>query len=287
MQSSDTYRGPTPQSEPETRAAVKLLQKVGFAFQVNYHSFGQWLLYPEGWQIGTPSQDDPIYYALSGNLDNPAIPDFNPGLSSDVLYVTNGETTDYAHVETDTLAWTPELSEGSPGSGFVFPDNEALVQFEFERQLPFATDVAKSAKDPSDPVSHLGLETKPFYLESDDTYKTGLPLANFKFSVSYGDPQQVRVLALRELGKVDLKYRINGGSVKTEKTSEWNGGEKYGAQDRRLLPHPQRHREGRQAGRFGAGLVRGARWRQARQEERFVHLLGGEEETEPRARRRG
>ena len=209
---------------------MNLLRRIGFAFQVNYHSFGQWLLYPEGWQIGAPSADDPIYFALSGNRDNPSIPGFEPGISSDVLYVTNGETTDYAHVNTDTLAWTPELSDGGSGLGFVFPDDEALVQAEFENQLAFVYDVAKSAKDPSDPKSHLGLETKPFYLESDDTYKTGLPLANFKFSVSYGDPQQVRVIALRELGKVDLKYRINGGSVKTEKTSEWNGGERYGGQ---------------------------------------------------------
>ncbi len=229
VQSSDTYRGPNAESERETRAAIRLLNKVEPAFQVNYHSFGEWLLYPEGWQIGAPTADDPIYFALSGNLDNPAIPGFHPGLSSDVLYVTNGETTDYAHVNTDTLAWTPELSDGGSGGGFVFPDDEALVQAEFENQLAFAYDVAKSAKDPSDPVSHLGLETKPFYLSSDDTYKAGLPLANFKFSVSYGDPQQVRVVALRELGKVELKYRINGGSVKTEKTSEWNGGEKYGA----------------------------------------------------------
>jgi hypothetical protein len=228
VQSSDTYRGPAAQSEPETRAAIRLLQRIGFAFQVNYHSFGQWLLYPEGWQTGAPSADDPIYFALSGNLDNPAIPGFNPGLSSDVLYVTNGETTDYAHVNTKTLAWTPELSDGGSGLGFVFPDDEALIQAEFENQLPFALDVAKSAKDPADPVSHLGLETKPFYLSSDDTYKAGLPLANFKFSVSYGDPQEVRVVALRELGKVELKYRINGGSVKTEKTWEWNGGERYG-----------------------------------------------------------
>ena len=97
--SSDTYRGPAPGSEPETAAMKGLLDRIGFAFQVNYHSNGQWLLYAEGWQIGTPTADDPIYYAMSGNLDNPAIEDFHPGLSSDVLYVTNGETTDYAHAQ--------------------------------------------------------------------------------------------------------------------------------------------------------------------------------------------
>jgi Zinc carboxypeptidase len=228
--SSDTYRGTDEASEPETQAIVGLYKRVDFAFHVNYHSAGQWLLYPEGWQIGAPTADDPIYFALSGNLDNPAIEDFQPGLSSDVLYVTNGETTDFAHTQRGTLAWTPELSEGCPGCGFVFPDDEALVQAEFVRNRPFALDVAKSASDPDDPVSHLGIETKPFYLKSDDTYKTGLPLANFTFDVSYGDPQEVRVLAKRALGAVTLKYSINGGPAQSAPTEEWNGGERYGGQ---------------------------------------------------------
>lgn len=227
--SSDTYRGPSAGSEPETQAMMSLFDRADFSFQVNYHSFGQWLLYGEGWQTGTPTADDPIYFALSGNRDNPAIPDFEPGLSSDVLYVTNGETTDFAHSQRGTLAWTPELGEGLPtGGGFVFPDDEAQVQAEFERALPFALDVAKSAANPADPVSHLGLETKPFYLESDDTYKDGLPLANFTFEYSYGDPQEVRVIARRSLGDVTLMYSIDGAPAIGVPTEEWTGGDRYG-----------------------------------------------------------
>ncbi|WP_116952179.1 M14 family metallopeptidase [Jiangella endophytica] len=226
--SSDTYRGPAAGSEPETQAMLSLYDRVDFAFHVNWHSAGEWLIYPEGWQIGTPSADDPIYYALSGNLDTPAIAGWEPGLSSDVLYVTNGETTDFAHAQRGTLAWTPELGEGVPGSGFVFPDDEALVQAEFEKVLPFALDVAKSAADPDDPVSHLGLTTKPFYLQSEDTYKAGLPQADFTFEYSYGDPQEVRVLAKRELGEVTLKYRVDGGPVVSAPTEEWKGGDRYG-----------------------------------------------------------
>jgi hypothetical protein len=226
--SSDTYRGPSAGSEPETQAMMALLDRAAPEFQVNYHSFGQWLLYAEGWQTGTPTADDPIYYALSGNRDNPAISDFEPGLSSDVLYVTNGETTDFAHVQHGTLAWTPELGEGEPDAGFVFPDDEALVQAEYERALPFAMDVAKSAADPANPVSHLGLTTKPFYLKSDDTYKAGLPLADFTFKYSYGDPQEVRVIAKRSLGAVTLKYQINDQPVVSKPTSEWTGGDTYG-----------------------------------------------------------
>jgi hypothetical protein len=227
IQSSDTYRGSAPMSEPETQAMVGLLDRIGFAFQVNYHSAGQWLLYPEGWQTSTPTADDPIYYAMSGNLDKPAIPDFHPGLSSDVLYVTNGETTDYAHSVTDTLAWTPELSEGCDGCGFVFPDNEALVQAEFERNLPFARSVAESATDPDDPKTVTGIETKPFYIDSEDPYKRSNPGTQLSFTKSFGDPQPVAVIAKRSLGAVTVKYRINGGTVQSASTSEWHGGSRY------------------------------------------------------------
>ena len=225
--SSQTYRGPSAVSEEETQALKGLLDRIDFSFQVNWHSAGEWLLYAEGWQVSTPTADDPIYFALSGNLDEPAIPGFHPGLSSDVLYVTNGETTDYAHAARGALAWTPELSEGCPGCGFVFPDDEALVQAEFERNRPFAHSVARSAGDPDDPESVLGIETKPFYTKSDDPYKEGIPGANFEFDYSYGDPQPVQVLAKRSLGAVTLKYRINGGAAQSKPTSEWAGGERF------------------------------------------------------------
>ena len=227
IQSSDTYRGPAPMSEPETQAMVGLLDRIGFAFQVNYHSNGQWLLYAEGWQTSTPTADDPIYYAMSGNLDDPAIDEFHPGLSSDVLYVTNGETTDYAHATTGALAWTPELSAGCDGCGFVFPDDEALVQAEFERNLPFARSVANSAVDPADPKTVTGITTKPFYVDSDDPYKSSNPGTQLSFAKSYGDPQPVAVVAKRSLGAVTVKYRINGGAVQSAPTSEWDGGSRY------------------------------------------------------------
>ena len=135
--------------------------------------------------------------------------------------MTNGESTDFAHLHAGTLAWTPELEEGCTGCGFVFPDDEALVQAEFEKVLPFAQDVVASAADPANPVSHLGIQTKPFYLESDDTFKAGLPLANFKFAVSYGDPQTVRVLALARprQGRPQVPHQRRPGAVRRTPTN--------------------------------------------------------------------
>ncbi len=104
---SETFRGTGPASEPETQAMQGLLDRLHFKFMVNYHSFGQLLLYSFGWQVQTPSADAPIFLALSGTDANPAISGFDPGVGAD-LYTTNGETTDYAHAKDNTLAWTPD-----------------------------------------------------------------------------------------------------------------------------------------------------------------------------------
>jgi Zinc carboxypeptidase len=226
----ETYRGPGPASEPETQAMQGLIDRIKPKFQSNIHSFGEWLLYPQGWQVGTLDADYPLYVALGGTDANPAIPGFNPGQSADTLYVTNGETTDYAETSAGTIAYTPELGEGVPGAGFVFPDDEGLIQAEFERTLAFHLGLARSAGNPANPDSPVGIGVKPFYLDADeiDPQNGQTSLFDFKFEVSYGDPQEVRVLAKRSLGSVRVKYRINGGRVRTAGTRKWRGGERYG-----------------------------------------------------------
>jgi Zinc carboxypeptidase len=225
----ETYRGPSAGSEPETQALAGLIDRIRPKFQSNLHSFGEWLLYPQGWQVGTLDADYPLYVALGGTDANPAIPGWNPGQSADTLYVTNGETTDYAETSAGTVAYTPELGEGAPGSGFVFPDDEALIQAEFVKTLDFHLGLARSARDPADPQSPVGIGVEPFYLDADDIDPQNgqTSLFDFKFGVSYGDPQEVRVLAKRSLGAVRVKYQINGGRVRTASTSEWEGGERY------------------------------------------------------------
>ena len=210
---SGSYHGPAPASEPETRAVVDLAETVHFAFAVNYHSYGKLLLYPFGWQDHTPSADDPVYRALAGTPAIPAIPGYRPMLSTE-LYVTNGETMSWAHAALGTLAFTPELGEGAPGNGFLFPDNEALVRQEFELNRPFALDLARSATDPARPVSHLGNRAAP--MEADG------------FAVSHGDPQTVAAQAARHLGDVTVRYRINKGPLQAAPAAEWAGGSRYG-----------------------------------------------------------
>ncbi len=226
--SSETYRGPSPASEPETRALDAFVRRVDFRFLVNYHSAAELLLYGTGWQVATPTPDDIIYETMAGDDANPAVPGYDPDISAE-LYTTNGDTDTHMTEAYGTLGFTPEMStcavasavdpddEWDPadcGSGFEFPDDEGLVQAEFEKNIPFALSVAKSAADPADPESVVGRRAEDFRVDS--------------FDVSYGDPQTVAVTAKRALTGVRMNYRINGGRARSVRAREWAGGERYG-----------------------------------------------------------
>jgi hypothetical protein len=226
--SSETYRGPSPGSEPESRALAGLARRVGFEFMVNYHSAAELLLYGTGWQVSTPTPDDVISEAMAGDDAEPAVPGYDPDISAE-LYTTNGELdTDFTE-RFGILGFTPEMStcvtasESDPGdqwapedcgSVFEFPDDEDLVEAEFEKNVPFALSVAASAGDPDDPVSVVGRNAADFVVDS--------------FEVSYGSPQSVAVVAKRALGRKFLAYRINDGRLHVVRAREWRGGERYG-----------------------------------------------------------
>ena len=97
---------------------------------------------------------------------------------------------------------------------------KTLIQAEFEKTLDFHLGLARSARHPEDPESPVGIGVEPFYLDADeiDPQNGQTSLFDFKFTVSYGDPQEVRVLAKRSLGAVKVKYQINGGRVRKART---------------------------------------------------------------------
>lgn len=225
---SETYRGPSPNSKPETKALDRLFKRVGFEFFVNYHSAAELLLYGIGWQVSTPSPDDEIYKAMVGDDAHPAVPGYDPDISAE-LYTTNGDTDSHATVRYGTLGFTPEMStceaasavdpddEWRPEdcvSGFIFPDDEELIAGEVGKNLPFALAVAKSAADPDEPVSVVGRSTPDFVVDAFDT--------------SYGRTQQVASITRRALKNVRMHYTVNGGRPTTVAVREWRGGERYG-----------------------------------------------------------
>ncbi|GIJ22534.1 M14 family metallopeptidase [Micromonospora lutea] len=225
---SETYRGPGPNSEPETKALDALFKRLKFRFFVNYHSAAQLLLYGVGWQVATPTPDDVIYEAMAGDDANPAVPGYDPDISAE-LYTTNGDTDSHATVRYGTLGFTPEMSTCQAAAAadpddqwrpedcvsvFTFPDDEKLIAAEVAKNIPFALSVAKSAHQPDDPVSVVGRSTPDFVVDA--------------FDVSYGRTQQVAAITRRSLRNVTLNWTVNGGRAKSTRVREWRGGERYG-----------------------------------------------------------
>ncbi|CAL9392272.1 hypothetical protein SUDANB58_01277 [Streptomyces sp. enrichment culture] len=230
---SQTYRGAGPNSEPETQALDALQKRIGFQYGINYHSAAELLLYGVGWQVATRTPDDVLYEALAGTPGNSAIPGYRPQLSSE-LYTTNGEADGHAANVNGMAMFTPEMStcqsvsDADPNdewnaadcrSIFTFPDDERLIQQEFEKNVPFALSVAESAAHPDRPASAVGLETADF-----------TPAA-FPTSYAGGGDQEVSVVARKSLRDKELKYRVDGGRTHDMALRPWKGGERYGGED--------------------------------------------------------
>ena len=226
---SDTYRGTAPAPSRRRRRSTLCSPGITPEFFVNYHSAAELLLHGIGWQVATPSPDDVMYEAMVGDDAEPAVPGYDPDISAE-LYTTNGDTDTHMQEAYGTLGFTPEMStceaasppipttSGTPRtarSGFEFPDDEALIQAEFEKNIPFALAVAESAADPDDPVSVVGIDTPNFVVDS--------------FDVSYGDPQTGG-----GDGQAGLRSDAHGlphrrrPDTPAASPREWAGGERYG-----------------------------------------------------------
>ncbi|MET8026121.1 M14 family metallopeptidase [Streptomyces avermitilis] len=230
---SQTYRGASPGSEPETKALDAFEKRIGFTYGINYHSAAELLLYGVGWQVATPSPDDIAYKSLAGTPDNSAVPGYRPQVSSE-LYTTNGEADGHASNVNGMAMFTPEMSTCQTASDidpndtwnaadcqsvFNFPDDEKLIKQEFEKNIPFALSVAETAAHPDQPSSTVGIDAPDF------------TPATFSTSYSRGADQEVSVVARKSVRDKELKYRVNGGRTEDMALRAWKGGETYGGDD--------------------------------------------------------
>lgn len=119
---SDNYRGPSPFSEPETKAIQYLCNQHQFKLALNAHAYGDLLIYP--WGYNNTHTTDSLVFMNYGELLSKQN-GFVHGLGLETVgYVTNGDSDDWMYGEKDIFAMTPEI--GDPEDGF-YPLQENII----------------------------------------------------------------------------------------------------------------------------------------------------------------
>jgi carboxypeptidase T len=116
--SSEVYRGPSPFSEPETQAMRDFCNAHTFRLALNYHTFGNLLIYPWGYlpSFYTPDSAVFVQQGVELTLENR----YRFGTADQTVnYVVNGGSDDWMYGEQSSkpkiFSMTPEAGVGSEG----------------------------------------------------------------------------------------------------------------------------------------------------------------------------
>jgi carboxypeptidase T len=154
--SSDIYRGSAAFSEPEDQAVRGLIASRSFQALISYHSYAQDILYPWGY-TGRPTPDEAKFRALAAGMaaQIQAVNGrtYTYGEGGSMLYLTNGELTDWAYGLFGMMAFTIELPPLDYASGAFF-NAESDIEPIFQENLPameYLIDQTVNAFHPSAP----------------------------------------------------------------------------------------------------------------------------------------
>jgi len=138
--SSFVFRGESPFSEAETKAVRDFMSQKSFRALVSYHSYSQIILYPWGY-TEDPTEDDALLSGIAHEMSNRMRPANNRvylyGNAGDSLYLTNGDTTDWAYGTFGIPSFTIELPPVDEIHGGFF-NSEQDIQSIFIENLPGA-----------------------------------------------------------------------------------------------------------------------------------------------------
>lgn len=122
--SSDTYRGDTSFSEPETQNLRNFCNSRQFKLTLNYHTYGNLLIYPWGHQPNVYTPDSAQFVEFAKYLTHQNHYNFGTA-NQTVEYVVNGSSDDWMYGEQTSkgkiFAMTPEA--GDAANGFWPPQN--------------------------------------------------------------------------------------------------------------------------------------------------------------------
>ncbi|MFP4459646.1 MAG: M14 family zinc carboxypeptidase [Candidatus Zixiibacteriota bacterium] len=131
--SSETYRGPSAFSEPETQAYRNLANDHEFVTHLNFHSYSGMYLHPWGYNSSVTNPDEDIYTELGAQMGK-----YNGyPYGDDLLYDANGGTFDWMYGEQETkpkiFSFVPEVGLSSDG---FWPSLDRKMPLVLSQQWP-------------------------------------------------------------------------------------------------------------------------------------------------------
>jgi murein tripeptide amidase MpaA len=128
---SETYRGPSPFSEPETQALRDFISAhPEIVAHLDVHSYGQYVMSPWGYVAAAPPPPDGATFQHLSHLMGQTIlgvhgEHYTVGPVGEVLYLASGNSIDWVYGARDILSWTIELRD-TGGFGFILPASQIL-----------------------------------------------------------------------------------------------------------------------------------------------------------------
>lgn len=214
---SSTFRGSTAFSEPETQAVKFFCESHQIQLTLNYHTYGNLLIYPWGYQqsLYTPDSATYVQYAQILTEEN----GYNYGTGDQTVgYVTNGDSDDWMYGEQTSknkiLSFTPEA--GNTDDGFWPPSSriESISKSNIRQNLNLAHLAGKYATV-EDKTSFIIDSPNSFI--SYNIQRLGLDSANFTVSllpisseiIDVGLPQEHSEMHLLESRTNNISFSLD------------------------------------------------------------------------------
>ena len=123
---SETYRGPSAFSEPENQAIRSLALRENFAFSIDYHSYGEEVLYPYGYDNSSNAPDEQMLSSIATTIRD-RIGGNYVAMQANQLYPAAGNSQDWHYGEYNCFAYIIEtatefIPPGSAIAGIVTPN---------------------------------------------------------------------------------------------------------------------------------------------------------------------
>jgi len=148
--SSETYRGPSAFSEPETAAIRDLAKSHHFSVSISYHSYSNLILYPLG-HTANPTKDDPLFRKLGEKMQALQAHEKYTLQRSYDLYPTVGDSDSWLYESAGVIPFTFEVYSGGKEGGvfqaFNPPENE--IKYHVDNNVPAALYLASVADNPA------------------------------------------------------------------------------------------------------------------------------------------